>query len=172
MISNSHLNRNVRKRTNGHVHQAKIQIRLRIRVVWTESSLCFVCIRNFASWNRSATADRFQDAKFLHADKGESDQTARILVFVRCTWEKVRFLTLRFKKFVVWFFVQEQGWHKMVVQLHWIMGKSPLNIFDVTFSRPEGDYFPGQVVHGLLTLEAAGALKLTGTNVFINIGTA
>ena len=31
--------RNVGKRTSGHVRQAKIQISLRIRAVWSESSL-------------------------------------------------------------------------------------------------------------------------------------
>ena len=31
--------RNVRKRTFGHMHPAKIQISLRIRAVWSESSL-------------------------------------------------------------------------------------------------------------------------------------
>ena len=38
-MSKSHKRRNVRKRTFGHVHPAKIQISLRIRAVWSESSL-------------------------------------------------------------------------------------------------------------------------------------
>ena len=44
-----------------------------------------------------------KDAKFLHADNEDSDQTARmrslIRVFVRRTFQKVRFLTLRLKYF-------------------------------------------------------------------------
>ena len=44
-----------------------------------------------------------KDAKFLHADNEDSDQTARmrslIRVFVGRTFQKVRFLTLRLKYF-------------------------------------------------------------------------
>ena len=47
------------------------------------------------------------------------------------------------------------------------MGKSSLNIFEVSLSRPEGVYFPGQVIYGLLTLEVADALKLTGKVIFL-----
>ena len=66
---------NVRKRTFEHVRPAKNQIRLRIRAVWSESSLVAFRIA--------------KDAKFLHADSEDSDQTVRmrslIWVFVGCT---------------------------------------------------------------------------------------
>ena len=48
------MHHNVRKRTFGHVRQAKIQISLRFRAVWSESSLR-------AFWIT-------KDAKFLHVD--------------------------------------------------------------------------------------------------------
>ena len=48
------MSRNVRKRTFWHVLPTKIQISLRIRAVWSESSLS-------AFWI-------VKDAKFLHAD--------------------------------------------------------------------------------------------------------
>ena len=48
------ISRNVRKRTFGHVHLAKIHISLRIRAVRSESTLG-------AFWIA-------KDAKFLHAD--------------------------------------------------------------------------------------------------------
>ena len=54
--------RNVWKRTFGDVRPAKIQISLRIRADWSESSLG-------AFWIA-------MDAKFLHADNEDSDQTA------------------------------------------------------------------------------------------------
>ena len=74
-----YLSRNVRKRTFRHVRPAKIQIRLRIRAVWSESSLV-------AFWIA-------KDAKFLHADNEDSDQTARVR---RLIWVfVVRCLTLR-----------------------------------------------------------------------------
>ena len=64
--------------------RAKIQISLGIRAVWSEASLG-------AFWIAA-------DAKFLHADIEDSDQTARIRrliwVFVGSTYQKVRFLTL------------------------------------------------------------------------------
>ena len=56
--------RNVRKRSSGHVRPVKILIRLRIRAVWSESSLG-------AFWIA-------KDAKFLHADNEDSDQSAHI----------------------------------------------------------------------------------------------
>ena len=56
------MSRKVRKRTFGHVRPEKIQIRLRIRAVWSESSL-----------GAFLTA---KDAKFLYADNEDSDQTA------------------------------------------------------------------------------------------------
>ena len=81
-----YLNRNVRKRPFGHVRLVKIQISLRIRAVWSESSLG-------AYWTAKG-------AKFLHANNEDFNQTARmrrlIWVFVGRTCEKVRFLTLRF----------------------------------------------------------------------------
>ena len=63
---------------------AKIQIRLLINAVWSESSLD-------AFWIA-------KDAKVLHADNEDSDQTGRmrrlIYVFVGRTCQKVRFLIL------------------------------------------------------------------------------
>ena len=60
---------------------AKIQISLRIRAVWSESSLGAFRIA--------------KDAKILYADIEDSEQTARmrrlIWVFVRRTCQKVRF---------------------------------------------------------------------------------
>ena len=53
---------NIRKCTFEHVCPAKSQISLHIHVVWSESSLG-------AFWMA-------KDAKFLHADKEDSDQTA------------------------------------------------------------------------------------------------
>ena len=52
---------NVRNRTFGHVCQTKIQISLRIRAVWSDSSLGTFWITN--------------EAKFLHVDNEDSDQT-------------------------------------------------------------------------------------------------
>ena len=79
------MNRNVRKRTFGHVLPAKIQISLRRRAVWSESSLGAFWIAN--------------DAKFLQTDNEDSNQTARmrrlIWIFVGRTCQKVRFLTMR-----------------------------------------------------------------------------
>ena len=67
---------NVRDRTFSHVRPAKIQISLRIRAVWSESSLG-------AFWVAKG-------AKFLHADNNVSDQTAPvrrlICVFVGCAY--------------------------------------------------------------------------------------
>ena len=81
---------NVRKRTFEHVLPAKIHISMRIRAVWSESSLG-------AYWP-------VKDAKFLRADSGYSDQTVRtrrltLVVFGRIC-QRVRFLdvvTLMFK---------------------------------------------------------------------------
>ena len=79
------MGRDVRKQTIGHVRLAKIQISLRIRAVWSESSLGKFWIA--------------KGAKFLHADNEDSDQTAwmhkLIWVFVGRTCQKVRFLRLR-----------------------------------------------------------------------------
>ena len=74
LIFKSH---NVRKRTFKHVCPAKIQIILRIRVVWSEFSLG-------AFWI-------IKDAEFLHAENEESDQTVRRWAHI----QKVRFFPLR-----------------------------------------------------------------------------
>ena len=75
------MNRKVRKRTFGHLRPAKIQIRLRIRAVWSESSVGAFWIAN--------------DSTFLYAGSEDSDRTARmrmlIWVFYRRTCQKVRF---------------------------------------------------------------------------------
>ena len=93
-VSFQHLNKpkqmchNVRKRTFEPERPAKIQISLRIRTVWSEFSK-----------GASGTA---KDAKFLHADIEDSDQTARmrrlIWVFVGRTCQKLRFLKLWFRR--------------------------------------------------------------------------
>ena len=56
--------RHVRKRTFGHMRPAKIQIILHIDAVGSKSSLCVFGIA--------------KDAKFLHADVKDSDQTAHM----------------------------------------------------------------------------------------------
>ena len=79
------INRNGKDCTFGNVRPAKIQISLRIRAVWSESSLCAFRIAN--------------DAKFIRENNEDSDQTARmrrlIWVFAGRTCQKVRFLTSR-----------------------------------------------------------------------------
>ena len=74
---------NERTRTFWHVRPTKTQIRLRMRAVWSESSLD--AWRNFA-W--LAIENELSE---------DSDQTARIpnviWIFAGCTWSKVRFLT-------------------------------------------------------------------------------
>ena len=81
------LSRNVRERTFWQMRPAKIQIRLRICAVWSESSLG-------AYWIA-------QDPKFLHADNEDSDRTARmrrlVCVVVGRIYRKERVLTLRLK---------------------------------------------------------------------------
>ena len=71
-----------------HVRPAKIQISLRIRAVWSESSLGVFWIS--------------KDAKFLHADNEDSDQTARVCrliwFFVERTCQKVRLLKKKKRK--------------------------------------------------------------------------
>ena len=75
------------KRTFEDVRPVKIQIRLRIRAVWSESSLD-------AFWIA-------KDAKFLREDKEDSNQTSwmrrLIWVFPGRTCPRVRFLTFRFE---------------------------------------------------------------------------
>ena len=79
--------RNVRKGTFGIVRPAKIQIRLRYRIVWSESSLGAFLIA--------------KDQKSLNADKEGCDQTDKmrrlIWVFVGRTCQTVRFRTLWLK---------------------------------------------------------------------------
>ena len=57
-------NRNARKRSFAHVRPVKIQISLRIHTVRSESSLGTFWVA--------------MDAKFLHANNEDSDQTARM----------------------------------------------------------------------------------------------
>ena len=69
-----YLSQNIRKHTFGHVRSAKIQISLRIRAVWSESSLG-------AFWMA-------KDAKFLHVGYEDSNQSAPMrLLWVR--WEHI-----------------------------------------------------------------------------------
>ena len=63
-ISADHISLNIRKRTFGYVRPVKIQIYLHIRTVKSESLLV-------AFWIG-------KDAKCLHADSEDSDQTARM----------------------------------------------------------------------------------------------
>ena len=79
-------NCNVRKRTFGHVRPANIQIRL----------------RKFAQSDQNLHWSHFwkvKDAKFLHADNEDSDQTAQmrrlIWIFVGRTRQEISFLTLK-----------------------------------------------------------------------------
>ena len=79
------MSRNVRKRTFWLIRPEKIQISLRIRVDWLESSVGEFWID--------------KDTEFLHMDNKYYCRTARmrrlIWVFVWRTCEKARFLTLR-----------------------------------------------------------------------------
>ena len=72
---------------NIHVRPAKIQISLRMRAVWAESSLHAFWIIKYAT--------------FLHADNEDSDKTARmrmlICVFARGTGRMVHFLAFTCK---------------------------------------------------------------------------
>ena len=64
--------RNGRKCTFGYVHPAWIQISMRIRTVWSESLLdAFGIAKN---------------AKFLHADNEDSEQTARMRRLICLRW--------------------------------------------------------------------------------------
>ena len=64
MDSVEYMIRNNRKSTFGHVRAAKIQIILRIRAVWSDSSLDAFKIAKYA--------------KFFKANKEDSDQTVRM----------------------------------------------------------------------------------------------
>ena len=83
------LENQMRIRTFWHVRPTQTQIRLRIRAVWSESSLS--AWRNFAS------------LAIQNAPSEDSDQTAwmrrLIWIFARRTCPKVHFLTLGFKSF-------------------------------------------------------------------------
>ena len=73
---------NVIKRTFGHIYPANIQISLRLRAVWSESSLCAVCID--------------KDTKCLHANKEDRTvETARLRRLIRVLAEKISDLTLQ-----------------------------------------------------------------------------
>ena len=63
-IIRHNLSRIMTKPTKWHVHPAKTQISLGIRLVWSESSLC-------ARWVA-------KDPSFLHVDSEDSDQTGQI----------------------------------------------------------------------------------------------
>ena len=80
-------NKKKQLRIFGHSHPAKIQIRLRIRAIRSESSLGTFWIAKVA--------------KIFHADIEDSDQTTRmrklLWAVVRHTSLKVRFLTLRLR---------------------------------------------------------------------------
>ena len=82
---NRYLNRNARKRTVVHVCPAKIQISLRIRAVWSESSLGAFWIAKYANILQAASEDSIQTAQMRRLN----------CVFVGRTCQKVRFLTLR-----------------------------------------------------------------------------
>ena len=78
-----YMGRKVRKRTFVHVRSANIQVRLRIRAVRSGASFWIA-----------------KDARVIHADNEDSDQTARmrklIWVSVGRTYQKARFLMMRF----------------------------------------------------------------------------
>ena len=82
------MSRNVGKRTYEYVRPAKIQIRLRIRAVWSESSLGAFRIA--------------KDAKFLHEDNENSVQITQmrrlIWVFFWRICQKGLFFRMRLKK--------------------------------------------------------------------------
>ena len=107
MPGTSQMSQNVGKRTVAHVHQAKIQISLRIRAVWPESSLGAF---------RIAKA-----AQFLYADWKDAGRTARkcrlIWVFVGRTCQKVRFLALRFWWFLLFWHELRYSKQSSVVQI-------------------------------------------------------
>ena len=81
------MRRNVRNRTARYLRTEKIQISLRIRTGWSESSLGKFWIA--------------KDAKFFHADNEDSASTAGmrrlIWVYTGCTCQMVRFRTFRRK---------------------------------------------------------------------------
>ena len=85
------MTRNVKKCTSGHVRPANIKISMRMRAVWSESSLGALWIA--------------KNAMCFHADNEDSNQTARmrclICVFFGRTYQKVRFLSFRFI-YILW----------------------------------------------------------------------
>ena len=108
---------NIRKRTLGHLRPAKIQINLRIRAVWSESSLV-------AFWI-------VKDAKFLHADNENSNHTARmrrlIWVIVGHTCQKIRFLPARLLCFFVFYKNDQLPSNKTMISF-------PSNYFRICFT--------------------------------------
>ena len=74
---------NVRKRTFGHVHPAKIKISLCICTVWSESLQCTFKIATDAKILHA------MDAKFLHANN-KSDQTEAVQTDLSPHWAHVR----------------------------------------------------------------------------------
>ena len=86
-----HTSLNVRNRTFWHVCPTKTQISLRIRAVWSESSL--------STWRNSVSLD------IKNVPSQDYDQTARtrrlIWIFVGRTCPKVPFLTLRANMLIV-----------------------------------------------------------------------
>ena len=127
-ISQTYSNRNVMKRSSMHVRTAQIQISLRIRAVWSESSLG-------AFWIA-------KDAKVLHADNEDSDQTAPmrslIWVFVGRKCQKVRFLPLRF----LWYIISSRNkdamfpLHHVCLTSFYVVYTASLTLSDVsTMSR-------------------------------------
>ena len=83
-LHKTEMSRNVRNHAFGHGHLEKIQISLRVRAFCLESLGAFWLAK---------------DAKFLHADNEDSNQTARmrslVWVFVGRTCQKMFFLQLR-----------------------------------------------------------------------------
>ena len=76
-----HTSRNVRKRIYDQVRPVKTKIRLRIRAVWSESSLS-------AFWIA-------MDGKFLHTDKEDWLYcTDDLSLFFGRTYQKVHFFTM------------------------------------------------------------------------------
>ena len=66
------MSHNVREPTLGHMHLTEMQLSLRIHAVWSKSWLS-------AFWIA-------KDPKFLYADKGDSDQIARMRSDLSLCW--------------------------------------------------------------------------------------
>ena len=85
------MGRKVRKRTFGHVRPAKIQISLRIRAVWSESSLGAFWIAEDAAYLRAGKEDSNQTSDYVDA---QADLCARWPPKIR---RNVFFCSLRLK---------------------------------------------------------------------------